>query len=65
MVRWFICFADFALCKQKNWSAKKENEKQVHVFIVHCLLHAGFVYLLSPDKHSADPVIIFHNALLY
>ncbi|HEX5150199.1 MAG TPA: DUF3307 domain-containing protein [Parafilimonas sp.] len=52
--------ADFALQTKKLVQQKRECKAGSWFLYVHCLLHAGLVYLLSPDKSFwLIPVIIF------
>jgi hypothetical protein len=53
-------FADFVLQTKKLIQNKKEYKAASWFLYVHCLLHAGLVYLLLPDKSLWQiPVIIF------
>jgi hypothetical protein len=53
-------FADFVLQSKKLIQNKKSRKYGSWFLYVHCLLHAGFVYLLSPDKSIwLIPVIVF------
>jgi len=62
LLQWFAVhlFADFALQTKKLVQQKRKRKAGSWFLYVHCLLHAGFVYLLSPDKSLwMIPVIIF------
>ena len=52
--------ADFVLQSKKLVQQKKERKAGSWFLYLHCLLHAGLVYLFSPDKSLwIIPVIIF------
>ncbi|MBV9961676.1 MAG: DUF3307 domain-containing protein [Parafilimonas sp.] len=53
-------FADFVLQSKKMVQQKKERKAGSWFLYVHCLLHAGLIYLILPDKSLwIIPVIIF------
>jgi hypothetical protein len=53
-------FADFVLQTKKLVQHKKNHKAASWFLYVHCLLHAGLVYLLTPDKTLWQiPVVIF------
>jgi hypothetical protein len=53
-------FADFVLQTKKLVQNKKDRKAGSWFLYVHCILHAGLVYLLLPDKSLWQiPVIIF------
>lgn len=52
--------ADFVLQNRKMVQHKKRFKYQSWVLVVHCLIHAALIYLVSPDKTIwAIPLIIF------
>ena len=53
-------FADFVLQTKKLVQNKKDRKAGSWFLYVHCILHAGLVYLLLPDKSLWQiPIIIF------
>jgi len=62
LLQWFAVhlFADFALQTKKLVQQKRQHKAGSWFLYLHCLFHAGLVYLLSPDKSFwLIPVIIF------
>lgn len=62
LLQWIAAhlFADFVLQTKKLVQQKKDRKAASWFLYVHCLLHTGFVYLLSPDKSIwIIPVIVF------
>lgn len=62
LLQWLAAhlFADFVLQTKKMVQQKKKRKTGSWFLYVHCFLHAGLVYLLSPDKSLwIIPVIIF------
>src|SRR6185436_5325390 len=62
LLQWITAhlFADFVLQTKKLVQQKKDHKAASWFLYVHCLLHAGLIYLLSPDKSLwIIPVIIF------
>ncbi len=62
LLQWIAAhlFADFVLQSKKLVQQKKQRKAASWFLYVHCLLHAGLVYLFSPDKSLwVIPVIIF------
>lgn len=53
-------FADFVLQSKKLVQNKKNKKTRSWFLYVHCLIHAGLIYLFLPDKSLWQiPVIIF------
>ena len=53
-------FADFVLQSKKMVEQKKERKAGSWFLYVHCLLHAGLIYLILPDKSLwIIPVVVF------
>ena len=53
-------FTDFVLQTKKFIQNKKDHKAASWFLYVHCLVHAGLVYLLLPDKSLWQvPAIIF------
>lgn len=62
LLQWLTAhfFADFVLQSKKLIQNKREYKAASWFLYVHCLLHAGLIYLFLPDKSLWQiPVIIF------
>ena len=62
LIQWIAAHltADFILQSKKLVQQKKDRKAASWFLYVHCLVHAGLIYMLSPDKSFwLIPVIVF------